>query len=40
MCPYSVGFECVECKFCTKYSHNGHKIIKHNEVKEWLQSQK
>ena len=34
MCPYCVDFECVECQFCTKFYHNGQRIIKRSKIKE------
>ena len=34
MCPYCVGFECTDCKFCTLFYHNGNKIIKRSKIKE------
>ena len=33
MCPYCVGFECVECQFCTKFYHDGKRIIKRVKIK-------
>ena len=34
MCPYCVGYECTECLFCTKFYHNGQRIIKKTEVSD------
>lgn len=31
-CPYCVGFECMDCKFCTKFYNNGQRIIKRTKV--------